>query len=324
MTMAHSPFTPHRPPLPLALALSGGGVKCAAQAGALEVLDEAQLPVGFLAGASAGGLVAVLYGLGLSPRFICDFMANTNLLSIWEPDVTRHALCGPDKIRTHLQDVVRDKTFADLKIPVTIIATEMNSGREVHLQSGRLDDALLATTAIPGLFAPLIKDGQCLADGGVRNPLPVDVARSVGPRVVALDVLSHQPPPGTPIQLFEARGPMRFAAEVGQRLGATLIMEAAYRTLVLMSCQIVEHSLRRFPPDLVIQPQVGAIGLFATDLAEVAYQQGRVAALAALPELQDLVRWRMTAPNSWKAHLRAELRQHTARQQMLTHDPSAI
>jgi NTE family protein len=307
-----------RSPLHFALALSGGGAKCAAQAGVLEVMEEAQLPVGFLTGASAGGLVAVLYGLGVAPRLICDFMANTNLLAIWEPDVTRHGLCGPDKIRTHLQNVVGDKTFADLKIPVTVIATEMHSGREVHLRSGRLDEALLATMAIPGLFTPLIQGERFLADGGIRNPLPVNLARAVGPRVVALDVLSHQPPYGTPVQLFEARGPMRFAAEMGQRLGASLIMEATYRTLVLMSCQIVGHSLQRYPPDVLIQPEVGAIGLFATDLAEVAYQKGRTAAQAALPELQNLVRWRMTAPQTWKAQLRAELRQHSARQRLVS------
>lgn len=320
MGIYQPPLSKDRSSLQLALALSGGGVKCAAQAGVLDVLEQAQLPVGFITGASAGGLVAVLYGLGLSPTTIRDYIAHTNLLEVWEPDVTRHGLFGPDKIRAHLQTVVGAKTFADLKIPVTVIATDMHTGREVHLQSGRLDDALLATTAIPGLFAPLLQGERCLADGGIRNPLPVKLARSVGPRVVAVDVLTHQPPPGTPIQVFEARGPMRLAAEIGQRLGATLIMEATYRTLVLMSCQIVEHSLQRYPPDVLIQPEVGAIGLFASDLTEVAYQKGLAAAQAALPELEKLIHWRVTAPNTWKTQLRAELRQYTARQKSLSEE----
>lgn len=283
--------------IPLALALSGGGAKCAAQAGVLEVLDEAQLPVGFLAGASGGGLVAVLYGLGLSPTAIGEFFANTHLLGVWEPDPTHQALFGPDKIRAYLQSAVGDKTFADLKIPVTVIATEMNTGREIHLQSGRLDEALLATTAIPGLFVPFIRGDSVLADGGIRNPLPVKLTRAVGLPVVAVDVISHQPPPGEPLQVFEARGPMGLAAEVGQRLGTTLIMEATYRALMLMSCEIIDHCLRQYPPDVLIQPEVGAVGLFASDLAETAYQQGRATAQAALPELQNLTHGLATTRN---------------------------
>ena len=89
----------HAQPLPLTLAFSGGGAKCAAQAGVLAVLEEARLPVGAMVGLSGGGLVALLYAAGLSPQAIRDYIANTSLLEVWELDPARRSLFGETKIR---------------------------------------------------------------------------------------------------------------------------------------------------------------------------------------------------------------------------------
>src|SRR5574337_759687 len=115
-------------PSPLTLALSGGGAKCVAQAGVLAVLEEARLPVGALVGISGGGLVALLYAAGLSPHAIRDYFANMSLLEVWEFDPARKALFGEAKIRARLRGAVGDKTFADLRIPTTVITADMNTG----------------------------------------------------------------------------------------------------------------------------------------------------------------------------------------------------
>jgi NTE family protein len=185
--------------------------------------------------------------------------------------------------------MVGDKTFADLHIPVTVIAVDLKTGREIHIQSDRLDEALLATMAIPGLFTPLLRDGLHLIDGGALNPLPVDVARASGHRVVAVDVLFHQPPPGTPVQLFESHGPMRYAADIAERIGLTMMMEAVHQTAIVMTRHTAQLKLQLYKPDLLLQPDVGSIGLFAADRAPEAFLKGVETAELALPQLESLV-----------------------------------
>jgi NTE family protein len=272
---------------PLSLAFSGGGVKCAAQAGVLKVLAEAGLPVGAIAGTSGGGIVGVLHGLGYAPPAIVEYFAGTHLLEVWDLDPSRRAIFGAEKIRARLQSMVGDKTFADLKLPVTVVATDLHSKCEVDLNSGGLEEALMATMAIPIFFVPVTRGQAILVDGGVLNPLPVDVARRLGPRVVAVDVL-HDSLNNLAEQIFEARGPMRYATEVTRRLGLTPLLDSSYASVTLVSNRIAELSLRLTPPDVLIRPVAGSIGLFAFDLAWQAYQAGEAAAREALPQLEAL------------------------------------
>ena len=274
---------------PLSLALSGGGAKCAAEIGVLAVLDEAQLPVGALAGTSGGGMVAILYGLGYTPRDILDYFANTHLLEVWDLDPERRAIFGEEKIRTRIRSIVGDKTFADLKLPVTAVAADLVTKREVDINSGPLEDAILATMAIPLLFIPVARGAASLVDGASVNPLPVDVARRQGPRVVAVDVV-HDDFHNPTNQVFETRGPMRYATEVIRRLGMTAMFNTGYEAVSLVTLRMTELNLRLYPPDVLIQPAVGPVGLLAFDLSYQAYQAGEAAARAALPELEALAR----------------------------------
>jgi NTE family protein len=165
----------------------------------------------------------------------------------------------------------------------------LRTGREVRLTSGRLDQALMATMAIPGLFTPVEWEGMTLVDGGVLNPMPVDVAREIGPRVVALDVI-HDFMLTEPTQIFESRGPMGYAAEVGRRLGLTDSVEAVYQAACLLTYRLAAYKLEVSPPDLLIRPAVRRVGLFAFDRAVEAYNLGEAAARAALPQLEALAR----------------------------------
>lgn len=300
---------------PLTLALSGGGAKCAAHAGVLAVLEDAGLPVGALAGTSGGGAVAVLHGLGMSPGDIRDFIAGASLLDMWDLDPTRRAILGWRKTRVYLRRVVGDKTFADLSIPVALMASDLVSGREVRLTSGRLDDALMATMAIPGLFAPVSMGGMSLVDGAVLNPLPVDVARDLGSRVVAVDVLEHRPS-DEPIHLFESRGPLRYAAMLGRRLPLARILEVVNQATVLASNRLVEHKLESDPPDLLLQPRVGRIGLLAFDLARTAFDEGVAVTRAKLPELMSLAFPPARPPSQWMDRVRSFWRRVSTRRAM--------
>jgi NTE family protein len=271
--------------LKLTLAISGGGAKAAAAAGVLAVLDQSAIPVGALAGVSAGGLVAVLYALGLRPAAIRDYMAETHLLEVWELDPARSAIFGAGKMRARLQTAVGDKTFSDLALPVVLVASDLAQGKEVHLTSGRLDDALIATMAVPGMFPPQKWEGRLVIDGGLLNPLPVDVARRFGRPVLAVDLLGEGSAKELPTQLFEIHGPMAHATHVARRLGLLTPMEVVHQAVVIMSRRLRDARLVECPPDMLLMPDVGPVGLFAFDLANYAYEQGEAAAKAALPQI---------------------------------------
>jgi NTE family protein len=274
---------------PITLALSGGGARCAAQAGVLAVLDQNAIRVGALSGVSGGGLVAVLYAAGLKPPQISQYIAETHLLDVWAPDPGRSGLFGTAKMRARLQQAVGDKTFADLAIPVVLIAADLSTGEEIQMTSGRLDDALLATMALPGMLPPQDWGGRMAADGGLLNPLPIDVCRRLGGPVVAVDVLGHAETETTE-QLFEARGPMEYAARFGRRVGLTNTLEVVHQAALITSRRLRDARLATCPPDALVSPGVGRVGLFAFDLAPYAYEQGESAARAALSRIAALAR----------------------------------
>lgn len=274
---------------PVTVALSGGGAKCAAQAGALAVLAGAGVEVGALVGVSGGGLVAVLHALGWQPEAICDFIADTHLLQLWDFDPGRRALIGVGRCRVHLASAVGDRTFGDLATPVVVVAVDLETGQEVYLSSGRLVDALVATMAIPGLIAPICHEGRQLVDGGLLNPLPVDVARQWGQPVVAIDVLSQPSAHSARPQLFEAQGALGYVAGLSQHLGLIGVLEVVNQAVQITTGRIRDHNLRAFPPEILIQPEVEQVGLFAFDLAEHAFCQGQAAARQALPQLTQFM-----------------------------------
>jgi NTE family protein len=257
-------------------------------AGVLAVLESCGLLAEALVGVSAGGMVAVLHALGWPPEAIRDFIAETHLAQVWSFEPGRQALLANSKMQARLEAAVGDRTFADLPQPVVVVAADLDTGHEVHLCSGRLDQALMATMAIPGLLEPVCVGGRRLADGGLLNPLPLNVARRWRHPVVAVDVMASLPTPETHTQLFESQGPFGYLADLSQHLGFGGTLELINLALQLMSGRLRDDTLRLFPPDVLVCPEVASVGLFAFDLAARAYQQGLAAAQRALPELTAL------------------------------------
>lgn len=275
---------------PLTLALGGGGVKCAAQAGVLAVLEEENIPLGPLVGCSGGGLVAVLYGAGLSPQAIREFLHDIHLLEAWEPNPAARALFSITTIRQQLHDVLGDRTFADLRHPVAALSFDMRSYQPVFITEGLLSDAVIATMAIPGLLPGIMTEDQWLVDGGLAEIIPVTWARRLAHTapVVALDVLRHVAPAQENENIVEERGAMVSVLQFSRQFQITTMLGAVYETLRIMMNRQAELITRLNPPDLLVCPPVGHIGLFAFDEARHAYQAGVNTARDLLPDLRRL------------------------------------
>ncbi len=272
----------------LGIALSGGGARGLVHIGVLQVLDEAGVPVDFLAGTSMGGLIAAGYAAGLSADEMAE-MARTHglsLRSLWrffDLGRNRQGLIRGEEIEAWVRSVLGRKTFADLRIPLTLMATDLNAGREVWLTEGCLAPAVRATMSIPGLLAPVVRDGMRLVDGGLLNNLPVDVVRKMGADVViGVDVYSDN------------------AASFWQYLAHKRLIASTFGGIIAnlgdaLNLVIRAHSVERFekyPPDFFLKPpippQITVISGY--DHAEELIALGREAAQAILPDLQAALR----------------------------------
>ncbi len=171
----------------IGLTLGSGGARGIAHIGVLKVLEKNNIPIDYIAGASSGAFVGAYYALNRKIdgfEKICLGLTKKKVLSFIDPINPKKALIAGNKLKQEIRRILENKDFNDLKIPLTIIATNLENGQEVHLKKGNLADAVRASIGIPGIFYPARLDDKWLVDGGLINATPVDVAREMGADIV--------------------------------------------------------------------------------------------------------------------------------------------
>jgi NTE family protein len=168
----------------IGLVLSGGGARGLAHIGVLRVLEKEGIPIDYLAGASMGGVIAAGYAAGMSPddleKEALTVTQTRRLLRLIDPALANGGLIRGQRLLAYFEQHVGQRTFSDLRLPLALVAVDLNSHQEIILRDGPVALALRATTAVPGALMPVEMNGWRLVDGGVLNNLPVDVARSMG------------------------------------------------------------------------------------------------------------------------------------------------
>lgn len=202
--------------------LSGGGAKGFAHIGALKVLEETGIPIDYIAGTSMGAIVGGLYAIGYDTHTIDSLIKQQDWTHLLSDETYREHLPAslkenpggfilslPYEVKIkerkgqvrlppgviggqNLYSLFLNLTigyqdtmdFNDLPIPFACVAADTRTGKEVVLRKGILPEAIRASMAIPGLFAPAEKDSMLLIDGGIVNNYPVDVVREMGADIV--------------------------------------------------------------------------------------------------------------------------------------------
>ncbi|OGY88063.1 MAG: hypothetical protein A2233_04595 [Candidatus Kerfeldbacteria bacterium RIFOXYA2_FULL_38_24] len=170
----------------IGIAFGSGGVRGLAHIGALRCLLDNNIPIDYLAGTSVGAWVASLYGL--HQDFAQVEMATVGyqkekMRAMIEPTVKGGLIKGK-KIEAFLQQWFGNTIFENTKIPTTVVAADLVSGKEVLFATGPITTAVRASMAIPFIFAPVHYQNMILVDGGIVNPVPDDVVRKMGADVV--------------------------------------------------------------------------------------------------------------------------------------------
>ena len=283
----------------IGLALSGGGAKGIAHIGVLKVLEEARIPVHMVAGTSMGGVVAAVYAAGRSAAEIEQLLCSLRLIDIAQRDRTGLGLLSQGKIASRLREVLGgDLTFDQLKLPLALVAVDLETGEEVVIRDGSVVEGVLATTALPIIFPPLRWNGRWLVDGGMLNPLPFDVVRRMGAdRVIAVhtlhdlsDSLETEPPSG-------GHGAEAIIRLLLYRSRWTPLLNVSERSMGIMSRKLIEQRMRESPPDLMLEVPLKGVGLFDLDQMDVCLRAGEEIARQHLSELIGLRD--MPLPSRW-------------------------
>lgn len=168
----------------IGVALGGGFARGIAHLGVLRVLQEENIPVDYLTGTSAGALLAISYASGHSIPEIERQARATRFKDFGSWKLSWLGLASNQKLEHYPRKFLGVSTFADLKIPMAIAATDLATGEAVYFSHGQLGPALRASCAYPGMFVPVEIEGRMLVDGFLAAPVPVDAARSIGADIV--------------------------------------------------------------------------------------------------------------------------------------------
>lgn len=273
----------------IGLALGGGGARGLAHIGLLRVLERESIPVTFIAGTSMGGLVGALYAAGLPldqvEQEVRRYSHISEQLKLIDVSISGAGLSiRGRRIYNFLADLLGESlTFANLPIPLAMVAVDLLTGRDVVLQGGTVIDAVRASISVPGVFMPVDLGPYRLVDGGVLNNVPVSVARKLGKEpVVAVDVLPS----------FGENVPGQEAVVGGLELSlGPAYLRETYNVLMIMIAAITDEQLRHYPPDLLIRPELppDVTLLVGFSRADEIIDAGERAAEAALPQIRALL-----------------------------------
>ncbi|MGK0381936.1 MAG: NTE family protein [Flavobacteriales bacterium] len=170
----------------IGLALGSGAARGWAHIGVIQALEEMNINIDIVSGCSIGSYVGASYASGKLPELAewVESLTDWQVYALMGVGFHKGGLMSGLKVFQALQENFSFETFEELNKPFAAVATDLYSGREVNFLSGSVIEAVKASCAIPGLFPPLLFKNRWLVDGGVVNPVPVNMCRLLGADVV--------------------------------------------------------------------------------------------------------------------------------------------
>lgn len=286
----------------ITVALGGGGAKGAAHIGVLQCLEESGYVIRAITGTSIGGMIAAIYAAGFHPAEMLERFNDLNFKNLY----TRRSGDGPGLlgmagIYDIMSGLIGDKEFSELSIPLAVTATDLNTGREVILKSGRVVDAVLATIAIPGVFPPKVIGEYTLADGGLVDPVPVSAARILAPYLPVVAVALSRPNAEEfhfmePLNYLESQPLLHTLA----RMRVAQAFNIFVKSVDITSRRLTEYKLQLDQPEVVIRPPVDEIALLeSVDIPELA-ARGYLETQKAIPELREALSFSARMGRIWR------------------------
>ncbi|GGG27481.1 patatin-like phospholipase family protein [Chelatococcus composti] len=315
--LATGPVVPEPVPVrkrrPFGVALGGGAARGWAHIGVMRVLAREGLVPDVIAGTSIGAVVGGCFASGKLDE-LEDFarsLTRRRVMGLMDFHLNGSGLIAGQRLKRMLAHHLGDVRIEALAPRFVAIATELGSGHEIWLTRGSLTEALRASYALPGIFDAVRVGGRWLMDGALVNPIPVTAARALGAEIVLCVNLNGADTRGRGAvipahgadedsvedELQTARGlfsPVRGAAmrmrQFGRRAdGAPGIGAVMVDAFNITQDRIARSRLAGDPPDVMVAPRLGRMGLFDFHRADEAIALGMEAAERALDELREML-----------------------------------
>ncbi len=247
----------------IGLALCGGATLGAAHIGVLEVLEEADIHPDYVAGTSVGALIGAAYCAGIPLGEIKDMFFAMHWPTLIKVTLRKTlSIFDTQPMEEFLKKKIGDINFEDLKIPFAAVTCDILSGNRIVLDHGPLAPAIRASASIPGLFSPIEMGDYLLVDGGLVDNLPVKQARSMGAGYV-------------------------IASDISYRTAITRKPENPFDMVLIMFNIMQDRGalVSKEECDCYIRPDVAQYSCWGFTEAEKILNEGRKAAVQALPQL---------------------------------------
>ncbi len=307
------------------LALGSGAARGMAHIGVLKALESGGVKVDVLSGTSFGAFIAALYAAGVTVAQMEEVARGVDwqqLAKLLDPTIPTSGLIDGRKLTRFMAEMLPARTFEELRIPLGVVATDVETGEAVVIRRGNLLEAIRASVAFPGIFTPVRFGERFLIDGGLLNPVPVDVAYDLGAEVVigvcAIPEVRKRPaeaflpleekkpsPAGILRELLTSQGVEKIFREIlrsnnrekppeevpqpGRSRKPPGIFRIFAQSVAIMENQINALQLERNEADLVIRPDLNGITLLEFNRAAEAIRAGEKEARARLPEILSLI-----------------------------------
>ncbi|HUI44525.1 MAG TPA: patatin-like phospholipase family protein [Nitrospirota bacterium] len=261
-----APLVTELPKPKIALVLGGGAARGFAHVGVIRALEQEKIPIDMIIGTSVGSLIGAIYANNPN-SFELEWTAFTlEKDSLFDYGIlnalTSMGMAKGDKLEEFVRTKIATTNIENLKLPFAAVATDLNRGTRVVLDRGSVAKAVHASSAVPGVFAPVDYEGRLLVDGGVLDNIPIDVAREKGADIViAVDI-----------------------SENVVNYNITNLVDVMLQAVNIMFSENVKYKEKE--ADVLIAPAVGNVAMLDFSQKKRCMQAGIDAVQMAVPEIK--------------------------------------
>ena len=301
----------------IGLALGSGSARGWAHIGVIQALKEQGIEPDMVCGCSVGALVGAAYcddRLDVLEKWVRQ-LGFWDVVKLFDVRMAGGLIVG-DSLMSAFEDKIRDKPIEKLDKAFACVATDLYNGREIWLQQGSLREAVRASIALPGLFSPVKHEGRWLVDGGLTNPVPVSLCRAMGADVIIAvnlnsDIIGRHIKQKNTAPPAHSSGDQALLDQLLKKLNGSLketrlgawaneklrnrdeepgVFDVVASAINIMQDRITKSRMAGDPPDVLLTPRLGKLGLLEFDRAEEAIAEGHDSVRRSLPALQHLLK----------------------------------